>query len=156
MKKIIALCTGIIFSVIASSQPTFSKRYVFGAKHAQLIDFAPDGGIYFCCRTYNFNIMIGKADSLGNLEWCKQIGNPQVDNNIIHSDIIVLNNGNVVLSLYSNPVSNVFNTYIISFDESGNLIFTRRFVNATGAGKNIPNNMIVDGDDFFITVHSFD
>lgn len=121
---------------------------------AQLIDAAPDGGYYFCGQ-YNLDIVAGKIDSSGNLEWAKQIGQTYLRD--IPVDMTVLDNGNAVIAMWSDSgaASSSIKTNVLCFDNNGNNVFTKKFVSTlSGSNYYYPNNIIKDGNGFSISINN--
>jgi hypothetical protein len=153
MKRIIALIFFLLFMFGYSfAQPTFSNRYLQGLEICNLLDLAPDNGYYFCGRSTDLDIILGKTDSAGNLQWAKKIGYPFLRESPY--DMVALNNGNVIVAWVSDSgvISSTARTFIISFDMNGNHIFTKKFINSTTGTTNIVNNMIKDGNGFSISI----
>jgi hypothetical protein len=152
MKKssLLILVINLIPILYSYSQPTFSRRYNLPITFAKLIDAAPDGGYYFCGG--NSNVIVGKIDSLGNLQWAKQIGLSAIQQ--LPYDLVVLNNGNAVAIIRWYD-GGTLKTYLISFDLMGNLIFCKRYANANTGNENWPDNLIKDGNGFCFAVSNY-
>lgn len=118
---------------------------------AKLIGAAPDGGYFFCGGMYS-DIVVGKIDSLGNLQWAKQIGDVAIQE--LPYDLVVLNNGNMVAAIRWYDGTNL-KTYFISYDLAGNLVFFKRYANANSGQDNILNNMIKDGNGFCAAISNY-
>ena len=118
---------------------------------AQLIDSASDGGYYFCGQ-YNLNVIVGKIDSSGNLQWSKQIGDSIIGD--IPVDMVTIDNGNIVIEMWSDSGSatNSVRTYILSFDANGNHIFTKKLINPNAF--NYPSKIIKDGNGFTLGIYN--
>jgi hypothetical protein len=64
----------VFFESRISAQATFSKTYLYTTRIMELLQSSPDGGYFFAGRNSNFDAIIGKVDSLGNLQWAKECG----------------------------------------------------------------------------------
>lgn len=153
MKKYLLIILIAFFPQILFCQNTFSNKYGYSIKQAQLLEAASDGGYYFCGRTLDSDIALGKIDSIGDLEWCKKIGTAA---NEIPRDFTVLSNGNVVVALSSDSgaFSSLSSAYYIAFDLYGNLLYTKIFINSSTGNVHLPNNIISDGTGFVTTIRS--
>jgi type IX secretion system substrate protein len=159
MKKIykwivlIFVC-GLVACLSSNAQSTYSNKYLFGLWNAQLIDAAPDGGNYFSGRAYTGDVILGKVDSLGNLQWVKQIGRTYQSETPV--GLTVLNNGNVVVLMQSDSgaFSSTIRSLVTCLDINGNHVFTKRFLN-TPNNQSSPINISKDGNGFIFTIRNY-
>jgi hypothetical protein len=143
-----------IFIIIANSsfsQTGFSNKYLYPLKTMQMIDGSTATGYFICGRTSYNNILIGKVDSLGIPVWIKKIDIP--GQSLIPYDMLCTDTGNlVVISSRDSGTASSQRTILFSFDTSGNLVFSKQFINSNGVNSsNIPCNIIKDGSDLIFT-----
>jgi hypothetical protein len=151
MKKIV-LFLYVLNSSITFSQPTFSNRYLLSSHSARAIVPSIDGG-YFFSGYYNFDAILGKIDSVGNLVWAKQIG--EIFLRDFPVGIAGLDNGDVAIAMYADSgsgSSGITIVHLISFDNDGNLLFNKKWINSFGTPYAYPNNLISYDNKYVLTV----
>jgi len=145
----IAISFPYLFLQPVFSQVNFSKRYNLPAFISQFVSHTTDGGYFYVC-SYNANIIVAKADSIGDIVWANEIGVPT--ENEVPYDMVTLDNGNLVALIRSGGSSQSMKTFLVSFDLQGNLVFCKRYGPSTPLSTVVPNNIIKDGSGFILSV----
>lgn len=149
--KIFLFLLLFFYSIFVHSQNTFTKRINLSMTNTQLISPVKGNGYYFCLGSIetNGNLIIGKIDSIGSLEWVKQIDNhPYLLESV---DLITIQNGNAV-AMFNHLENSIKTTRLISFDSTGNFIFSKIYTNPTSAIQTYGMNLIPDETGFCMAV----
>ena len=126
----------IIFKLDPSLNVSWSMCYQDRAGYVQKIIQAHDNGYYMLMYLAVEGMALAKTDSLGNMLWCKNYGNPsrKCQGMLLNNDGSLLLLGYMNETLLPNNVTSV-NPFIIKTDSSGALIWSTVYDN--------PNNPFI-------------
>jgi hypothetical protein len=140
------------------------------AEHGENTIQTPDGGYliggYFWKPGYDHSqdAMVIKTDSLGNEQWTKYYGNPDVDDDMVL--VAMADDGNyLVATVYGEwihtPMIRTGRLYLLKIDDEGNTIWDkkigpkRRSINIKNIRHTLDGNLVATGWSYTDTISEF-
>jgi hypothetical protein len=118
----------IFYKLDSGLHVTWNRCYLDRSGHIKKIAQASDHGYYLLLQLLNEGMALAKTDTLGNILWCKNYGNPFRD----AQGMKLLDDGTLLLLGHMNPALlpnnyTAVNPFIIKTNSSGDILWSRSY-----------------------------
>jgi len=141
----------------ASGQQEWMKTYDWGTNEVGVaVVETPDGGFLIAGDQLqfsgNYNVLVAKCDSVGNLLWQKSVYSPY---NGGCKQMVATNDQVVIVGEMATATSFSFDVYMIRMDWNGNVLF-QQTIPKTNSGDAAFDVFVQDENTIYVTGYLFD